>query len=68
MGFVAGPLVKKYGGISNRQLMHVSDWFPTLITLAGGSLNDTKPDGFDQWQAITTNKDGPRKVTVTELL
>ena len=60
VGFVSGPVVDRYKGTVNHQLMHVSDWFPTLIKLAGGSLNDTKPDGYDMRKTITTNQTSPR--------
>ena len=63
IGFVSGPLVQKYAGNVSHHLMHVSDWFPTLINLAGGSLNGTKPDGYDQWETMTSTAENPRKVT-----
>ena len=62
VGFVTGPVIKTRG-VVNHQLMHVSDWFPTLINMAGGSLNGTKPDGYDMWQSITKNKTTPRDVS-----
>lgn len=49
------------GGITD-QLMHVSDMYPTLIRLAGGSLDQRKPlDGVDQWETIHDGTLGPRK-------
>ena len=67
VGFVTGPVIKTRG-VVNRQLTHVSDWFPTLINMAGGSLNGTKPDGYDMWQSITQNKTSPRDVSILMLL
>ena len=67
VGFVTGPVIKTRG-VVNHQLMHVSDWFPTLINMAGGSLNGTKPDGYDMWQSITQNKTSPRDVSILMLL
>ena len=51
VGFVNSPLIKKPGTI-NTGLMHVTDWFPTLLKLAGGSTSGLDLDGFDVWKTI----------------
>ncbi|XP_045123836.1 arylsulfatase B-like [Portunus trituberculatus] len=49
--FVHSPLLPN-PGTSNPALIHVTDWFPTLVQMAGG----VPPEGIhgvDQWSAIT---------------
>lgn len=48
-------------------LHHVTDWFPTLINAAGGSLEDlgiAPLDGVDQWESLQEGSEGAR----TEML
>ncbi|HVV01060.1 MAG TPA: arylsulfatase [Verrucomicrobiae bacterium] len=47
-------------GISVEALSHIVDWYPTLITLAGGSLKQPLPlDGKDIWPCLTRGAKSP---------
>jgi arylsulfatase A-like enzyme len=42
--------------------IHVVDWYPTLVRLAGGSLKQKLPlDGKDVWPTITKGKPSPHE-------
>ena len=68
VGFVHGKMLNKPNPnvITNNELIHVSDWYPTLLSAAQCSMMPgTQPlDGFDQWKTIATNHASPR----TEIL
>ena len=53
------PLISNSGRICNN-LMHITDWLPTLITIAGGSISKENIDGFDQWNTLRYGVESPR--------
>ncbi|KAF6035833.1 ARSI [Bugula neritina] len=59
-GFVSSPLLSAPKTVSH-EWMHVSDWYPTILNLAGGSTEGLTLDGFDQWPAISGSAPSPRK-------
>nr|XP_040035439.1 arylsulfatase I [Gasterosteus aculeatus aculeatus] len=63
VGFVHSPLLKKKGTVS-RDLIHVSDWYPTLLGLAGAPRSRHGLDGHDMWGTISEGLPCPR----TEIL
>ena len=63
VGFVSSPLLKSPNSI-NYGLMHVTDWFPTLVNLAGGTTDGLALDGFDMWETLSNGQASPR----TEIL
>ena len=47
------------------QMMHVVDYYPTLVKLAGGNLDKSKPlDGLDMWLTLSAGQPSPRKEVV----
>ncbi|XP_042209997.1 arylsulfatase J-like isoform X2 [Homarus americanus] len=56
--FVHSPLLPNPGTVSH-QLVHVTDWYKTLVGVAGGVVPEDT-DGVDQWAAITGSSPSPR--------
>lgn len=49
-------------GITIKEPMHAVDWFPTLVKLAGGSLEQKLPlDGRDVWPMLTQGARSPHE-------
>lgn len=64
VGFVHSPLIKRRRRVST-DLLHITDWFPTLVRLGGGDPHQSAGlDGFDVWPTISEGKPSPR----TEIL
>ena len=65
VGFIHGMMLNVQNRV-NMELMHISDWYPTLMSAAQCSMmSGTQPlDGYDQWQSINAKTKSPR----TELL
>lgn len=63
--FVVSPLLpeNRRGNVEN-SLFHITDWYPTFVRLAGGSVANLDLDGFDMWDTIRDGVRGQR----TELL
>lgn len=64
-GFISGPLAPGKPGSVYNGLMHISDWYPTILGLAGvANLPGVTLDGFNQWSALSKSGASPR----TEML
>ena len=68
-GFVWGSKLPKLN-YDNHQLIHVTDWLPTIVEgIAGLKLdrNKWKLDGYNAWPAITENVQTPRNELLINL-
>ncbi|GAB6020590.1 Arylsulfatase [Chamberlinius hualienensis] len=63
--FIHSPKLKKFGYTYNG-LIHLVDYYPTIVKLGGGKPDRNK-DGYDVWTAITENRTSPRKEIVYHL-
>jgi arylsulfatase A-like enzyme len=49
-------------GVTIDQPLHMVDWYPTLLKLAGASLTQKLPiDGLDAWPSITAGRPSPHQ-------
>ncbi|XP_045192995.2 arylsulfatase J-like [Mercenaria mercenaria] len=62
VGFVYSKwLESTMAGTVSTDLIHVTDWFPTILNIAKGGTQGTRPlDGFDQWLTITKRASNKR--------
>ncbi|XP_017766449.1 PREDICTED: arylsulfatase J [Eufriesea mexicana] len=58
-GLLWSPRLLRPGRLS-RQLFHISDWLPTLVSVAGGDPSNLTIDGVDMWQALREDVESPR--------
>ncbi|XP_046851243.1 arylsulfatase B-like [Xenia sp. Carnegie-2017] len=62
VAFVHSPLLIDKKRVSN-EMIHVTDWLPTLYSVAGGDLDDIRIrlDGYNMWDVISQSMPSPRK-------
>lgn len=53
------PRLARPGRVS-RQMLHIADWLPTLVTAAGGDPSNLTVDGVDLWRALSEDTESPR--------
>ncbi|TSL34534.1 Arylsulfatase J [Bagarius yarrelli] len=59
VGFVHSPLLLRRG--TCKALIHITDWYPTLVTLGEGTLDENQNlDGYDVWESISEGRPSPR--------
>ncbi|XP_066502574.1 arylsulfatase I [Hoplias malabaricus] len=60
VGFVHSPLLRRRRRVSTA-LLHITDWYPTLLRLAGGDPSrDLGLDGYDIWPVLSEGWESPR--------
>ena len=59
-GFIHSPLLENPGRVS-KDLIHVTDWLPTMLSLAGVKIPENILDGYDQWKTLQNEEASPRK-------
>ncbi|KAK2584631.1 hypothetical protein KPH14_006980 [Odynerus spinipes] len=59
-GLLWSPKLKHPGRVS-KQMFHITDWLPTLLSIAGSDpSNLTGIDGVDLWNALNEDTESPR--------
>ncbi|KAK4299256.1 hypothetical protein Pmani_028454 [Petrolisthes manimaculis] len=60
-GVLWSPAVARPGRVAP-QMVHITDWLPTLLSAAGGDLSVLGSiDGIDMWETLTQGLTSPRK-------
>lgn len=61
VAFIWSPLIAQSGRVSS-DLIHITDWLPTLFIAAGGDIGLLDPDidGIDQWSSLMYDLPSPR--------
>ncbi|GFR04766.1 arylsulfatase J [Trichonephila clavata] len=60
LSFIWSHLIK-YPARVSMDLMHITDWLPTLYTAAGGDVSSLgKLDGYNMWDTLSLKKPSPR--------
>ena len=63
--FVSAPGRIPAGSVVDNAMVHVTDWVPTLVALAGGTIAPNADlDGTDVWATLTTGKSVRQEVVV----
>ncbi|CAL1279746.1 unnamed protein product [Larinioides sclopetarius] len=61
-GFIWSPLLQLQEPRVSMQLMHVTDWLPTLYSAAGGVMKHLgNIDGHSMWEAFLNNTESPHQ-------
>lgn len=65
VGLVSSPKIQnKYRGTTSNGLIHISDWYPTFVSLAQGDTIGQNLYGYNVWNSINGDAPTPR----TEIL
>ena len=59
-GFIHSPLLENPGRVS-KDLIHVTDWLQTILSLAGVKIPENILDGYDQWSTLQNEEASPRE-------
>ena len=51
VGFIYSKLLAKRGYV-NKELVDITDWYPTLLHLAGVNTSGEGLDGYNQWETL----------------
>ena len=67
VGFVNSPLLPAVqNGRNVTDLIHVTDWLPTMLGIAGGSIGNLTLDGINQWNTFKEGSASTRTVNAYE--